>query len=366
MGGITFQRAQSTDPVQELEVLKNILLREGYIDRLRQICSRGGERTILRNEIVDLLDLVRLVTVETVESVGKWRRTLLKPYPFVWNGVNYLLKIPSDLDFLSEFGMLIKWLGFSMHRNPFIVPVALDDRPHTPRVVNDTGMGGSVMSGTFLNDKAQHGRSGQFSNDQQFHAIGAEATGGSSMPMPPSQGGTGDVRGGSASGGMDMSGPYSAPIINDREMTGHVKKSSYSGNGADFQERSSQGLMKIMPSHIGDLDMLRVREAEKAILQEEMIHGRMLRDPYGRLVPEAVKLAQEAEEEAQDGGPQSTTTVRYRKQLAAEERMRGNVERAAELEGHTLDDSAGAPRGRNRGKKRRRLSRSINKERSGR
>ena len=45
----------------------------------------------------------------------------------MWNGVNYLLKMPSDLDFLSEYQTVRKWLGFSIVRNPFCVPFPMEE-----------------------------------------------------------------------------------------------------------------------------------------------------------------------------------------------------------------------------------------------
>ena len=80
---------KSSDPSSELEVLKSILLREGYLERLHHLARRRGDQTALRGEVVDVLDLIRMSTVETIETILKWKRTLVKPYPFVWNGVNY-------------------------------------------------------------------------------------------------------------------------------------------------------------------------------------------------------------------------------------------------------------------------------------
>lgn len=49
--------------------------------------------------------------------------------PFMWNGVNYLLKMGSDLDFLDGHKPLRSWLGFSLYRNPFVVPLPLEQLP---------------------------------------------------------------------------------------------------------------------------------------------------------------------------------------------------------------------------------------------
>ena len=93
---VSFQSEADTDadPALELEVLKCILLREGYIDRLQKEASKG--RALVANKqaaakLVDLLDLIRQVTVETCEAIQRWRYTSKRP--FMWNGMNYLLKV---------------------------------------------------------------------------------------------------------------------------------------------------------------------------------------------------------------------------------------------------------------------------------
>jgi len=47
----------------------------------------------------------------------------------MWNGVNYLLKMTSDLDFLDDSRVVRQWLGFSVFRNPFVVPLPLEQLP---------------------------------------------------------------------------------------------------------------------------------------------------------------------------------------------------------------------------------------------
>ena len=49
--------------------------------------------------------------------------------PFLWNGMNYLLKIPHDMDFLNKCEPLREYLGprFPLVRNPFSMVHDLDD-----------------------------------------------------------------------------------------------------------------------------------------------------------------------------------------------------------------------------------------------
>jgi hypothetical protein len=44
----------------------------------------------------------------------------------MWNGQNYLLKMPSDLDYLHTYKAIRKWVGFQIKRNPFVVPDPMD------------------------------------------------------------------------------------------------------------------------------------------------------------------------------------------------------------------------------------------------
>ena len=45
----------------------------------------------------------------------------------MWNGINYLLKMPSDLDYLADYQAIKKWTGFQLTRNPFTVPFPMDE-----------------------------------------------------------------------------------------------------------------------------------------------------------------------------------------------------------------------------------------------
>lgn len=78
-GGVSFQTAEATDPAQELEVIKTILLREGYLKRLQSLAKKqASEGGAVRPDLVDLLDLMRVASVEVVESIVKWRRGLVR------------------------------------------------------------------------------------------------------------------------------------------------------------------------------------------------------------------------------------------------------------------------------------------------
>ena len=130
----------------ELEVLKLVLIREGYVRRLADVSRQiiDGDRTILRAAggtfIVDLLVQTRASSLAVVKAVVAWRSTLTRKLierltkkgttttkgtttlskkqqndialarcePFVWNGINYLLKMCHDTDFLAGTSPLVQ------------------------------------------------------------------------------------------------------------------------------------------------------------------------------------------------------------------------------------------------------------------
>ena len=219
-GGLSFQRTKSSDPSSELEVLKSILLREGYLERLHHLARRRGDQTALRGEVVDVLDLIRMSTVETIETILKWKRTLVKPYPFVWNGVNYLLKIPSDLDFLSRFAEIETWLGFTLVRNPFIITVCLDKRPSTPQVVNSLSVHMSSKRGNKVGGSEKFHQIGSIEPAVYLQAQNFAAKEQNRLKPSRQKGSLGGALGG-------ISGAaYDTPIVNDTDLLPASNKAS--------------------------------------------------------------------------------------------------------------------------------------------
>lgn len=53
----------------------------------------------------------------------------------MWNEVNYLLKMTSDLDFMDEHPVVRKEL-FPLTRNPFCIPYPLEQARHVDQPFN--------------------------------------------------------------------------------------------------------------------------------------------------------------------------------------------------------------------------------------
>ena len=100
--GLTFSiETNSTvvDSNAELEVLKAILNRESYLKRLFKMVKTLEKK--FKPEVADLLDFIRAATIDVIESIVKWREVKGDhDATFMCNGLKYMLKMSSDLDYL--------------------------------------------------------------------------------------------------------------------------------------------------------------------------------------------------------------------------------------------------------------------------
>ncbi|CAM9306717.1 unnamed protein product, partial [Chrysoparadoxa australica] len=151
-----FKYHVGTDPVEELSVLRRVLIREGFIGRLEDLAaalkkeqkdsedSGYGEKTSLKKALkqrssshlagmLDLLVSIREASVECIEAITRWRQgsTEDPPAAFMWRGENYLLKMRNDLNFLAGLEPLVKALNVSASHlccNPLMLPNNLEEQ----------------------------------------------------------------------------------------------------------------------------------------------------------------------------------------------------------------------------------------------
>ena len=65
------EQSGTKDGSAELEVLKAILNREGYLNRLKQVARTVGKK--FKPEIADVIDFVRAATLDVIEMIIRWR-----------------------------------------------------------------------------------------------------------------------------------------------------------------------------------------------------------------------------------------------------------------------------------------------------
>lgn len=139
-----FRHHEGTDRVIELKIYKSILIREGLLTKLEDLCDKLKKDKVksllesgLSAVILDSLAQLKNITVEIVLSIISWRETMPNndpdlPRPFIWNDINYLLKLVSDADFLADCHVLVMALHIParrLHVNPLMLPNALSEYP---------------------------------------------------------------------------------------------------------------------------------------------------------------------------------------------------------------------------------------------
>lgn len=235
----------------ELEVLKAVLNREGYLMRLFKSVRTVNKK--FKADIADILDLVRAASLDVVEAIVKWREVKNDhDAAFMWNGLNYLLKMPSDMDYLSQYLAVQRWMGFPLVRNPFCVPFPMEQGVpmFAERVLDPRHIDPGMPSDGFLLGGITHKMMRKTYAPQQMKAKGKNGTG---QQQQQQQQGLAESKGGEG-----------LPLF-----------------GGDLDSAQSFVL---------NSDMRKIRQAELVILKEEEKLGVYIRDPEGHVIPRVQAL----------------------------------------------------------------------------
>ena len=138
--------------MREDDVLKAILDRERLIHALSRYAAaqhttpHESDQHLDGRDVTSVLLELKAATVVVVEAIEAWRAAEPGPaesaadplkgviawQPFIWNGINYLLKMTNDLDFLASIETLVAALGrqaASLRHNPLMTQHNLDSIP---------------------------------------------------------------------------------------------------------------------------------------------------------------------------------------------------------------------------------------------
>jgi hypothetical protein len=87
-----------------LETLRAVQQREALLARLRRLSVEQvyGKPEEEPGGLGLVLHELRLATVRVVRCVQLWRKDLWRPLPFVWQGMNYVVKMQSDARFFGK------------------------------------------------------------------------------------------------------------------------------------------------------------------------------------------------------------------------------------------------------------------------
>lgn len=246
-GGVTYStepNGNAREGQAELEVLRTILNREAYLDRLYKAVRKIEKK--FKVEIADIMDLVRVATLDVIGAIDSWRQVKNDfTCVYIWNGINYLLKIPSDLDYLQEYKAIANWLGFSIIRNPFCIPYPMELGNHM-----------------FSNSAAPSHQSKDTSNSlNDGYIVGGVIRPSNKLHFKDSYKHEKQMLG----------SPYKSQLVPQTvKTTGQVRGKTEKAQIHTF---------------VSNDDMSLIRNAEKILMNEEKRFGRYDRDIGGRLIP---------------------------------------------------------------------------------
>ena len=127
-----FNFHKGADRSLEVNVVKAIMSRETKLMQLSHYCVGKSNND---SKILDLLMPLRDATINCVEAIELWRNSIatnnpIFPTPFMWDGINYILKMVNDVDFLANnmrFAFSIGLIPAKLRMNPLMLSNTLDD-----------------------------------------------------------------------------------------------------------------------------------------------------------------------------------------------------------------------------------------------
>ena len=119
----TVQRAElppNPSNIPDASILHKIIVRENLITEVKKLIQHQNDLEAARSEVSELVKAIRYESIDIVDDISEWKKNQGYPREFLYRGVNYLVKMYSDLDFLNDYDEFN--FGFSVTGNPFIFP----------------------------------------------------------------------------------------------------------------------------------------------------------------------------------------------------------------------------------------------------
>lgn len=102
----------------DVEILQKIIVRERLLSELSRLLKGGSDVSAVLSEAIELIKALRYETVEIIEDIHNWQNAQSTVRPFLFKGMNYLIKIARDLDFLDSYDDVVERFCFEFKCNP--------------------------------------------------------------------------------------------------------------------------------------------------------------------------------------------------------------------------------------------------------
>lgn len=106
------------EAMAEVEILQKIIVREGLLGELHKLLKSQNDVSACLGEVVELVKALRYQTLDAIEDIYAWQDVQSVPRPFMFKGLNYLVKIKGDLDFLDLYDEITERFCFEFKSNP--------------------------------------------------------------------------------------------------------------------------------------------------------------------------------------------------------------------------------------------------------
>lgn len=106
------------EAMAEVEILQKIIVREGLLAELHKLLKSQNDVSSCLNEVGEIVKALRYQTLDIVEDISAWQDVQSVPRPFLFKGLNYLVKIKGDLDFLDLYEEVTEKFCFEFRSNP--------------------------------------------------------------------------------------------------------------------------------------------------------------------------------------------------------------------------------------------------------
>ena len=106
------------EAMAEVEILQKIIVREGLLGELRKLVKSQNDVSNCLGEVIELVKALRYQTLDAIEDIHAWQDVQSVPRPFMFKGLNYLVKIKGDLDFLDLYDEITERFCFEFKSNP--------------------------------------------------------------------------------------------------------------------------------------------------------------------------------------------------------------------------------------------------------
>eukprot|EP01038_Epipyxis_sp_PR26KG_P009224 gene9224-12437_t len=105
----------------EIEIIQKVIIRENLLSELYKILKSQNDIVPILGEVNELVKALRFQTVDIVEDISTWQQQQSSSSvirPFLYRGINYLVKIKSDLDFMDYYDEVVEKFCFEFTSNP--------------------------------------------------------------------------------------------------------------------------------------------------------------------------------------------------------------------------------------------------------